>query len=90
MVYYSQREGDQCYQRTPYQSRRSMIQTYNEVEFHLLILSVLCLVSYVCWLIVFVTYLSYSVCLCSEKTVCYSSVFPAVVVFASPCASSPR
>ena len=68
MVYYSQREGDQCYQRTPYHSRRSMIQTYYEVEFHLLTLSVLCLMSYVCWLIVFVTYHSYLVCLCSEKT----------------------
>ena len=60
MVCYSQREGDQCYQRTPYHSRRSMIQNY-EVEFHLLTLSVLCLMSYVCWLIVFVTYLSYFV-----------------------------
>ena len=68
MVYYSQREGDQCYQRTLYHSRRSMIQTYYEVEFHLLTLSVLCLMSYVCWLIVFVTYHSYFVCLCSEKT----------------------
>ena len=48
MVYYSQREGDQRYQRTPYHSRRSMIQTSYEVEFHLLILSVLCLMSYVC------------------------------------------
>ena len=90
MIYYSQREGDQCYQRTPYHSRRSMIQTYYEVEFHLLILSVLCLVSYVCCLIVFVTYLSYFVYLYSEKTFFYSSVFLAVVGFVSPCASSPR
>ena len=65
-----------------------MIQTYYET--YLLALSVLCLMSYVCWLIVFVTYHSYFVCLCSEKTICYSSVFLAVVVFASPCASSQR
>ena len=90
MVYYSQRDSDQCYQRTPYHSRRSMIQTYYVVEFHFFILSVLCLMSCVFWLIVFVTYRSYFVCLCSEKTVCYSSVFLAVVVFASPCASSPN
>ena len=90
MVYYSQREGDQCYQRTPYHSRRSMIQTYYEVKFHLLTLFVLCLMSYVCWLIVFVTYHSYFVWLCSEKKICYLSVFLAVVVFASPCVSSSR
>lgn len=57
MIYYYQHEDDQCYQQTPYNFRRSTIQTYYEVEFYLSIISSLslslCLMFYV-RLIVFV------------------------------------